>query len=96
MPKQGLNFPQLCVSLLMDAEMEECVFVLVTVPVELDGKEYDVMNVSTLATAVSLFYCKCFMYYTGICIPPCVHGDCLTSEKCLCHIGWNGTTCSQR
>jgi len=80
----------------MDAEIEECVFVQVIVPVQLDGKEYDVMNVSTPATVVSLCYYECFMYYTAICIPSCVHGECLPSNDCFCHRGWNGTTCSQR
>ena len=36
--------------------MEECVFIQVTVLVQLDGKEYDVMNVSTLTTTLQYLY----------------------------------------
>ena len=42
----------------MDAEIEECAFVQIFVLVQLDGKEYDVMNVSSIITTVSLCYLK--------------------------------------
>ena len=39
-------------------------------------------------------HCELY-YFSAICVPDCLHGDCINPDKCYCHSGYAGSTCSE-